>query len=92
MIGYFSASFAVSSIDATWVAPLSFVPFFSPFVMLVRLTEGRASLGEVAIAAGILIATIAAAMWIAARVYTVGVLMYGQRPGLRTFLAAARRR
>ena len=92
MIGYFSASFAVSSIDATWVAPLSFVPFFSPFVMLVRLTEGRASLGEVAIAAGILIATIAVAMWIAARVYTVGVLMYGQRPGLRTFLAAARRR
>ncbi|MHB8458547.1 MAG: ABC transporter permease [Candidatus Limnocylindrales bacterium] len=92
MAGYFSASFAVSAVDAPWVAPLSFVPFFSPFVMLVRLTEGRASLAEIALAAALLAATIAVVMWIAARVYTTGVLMYGQRPGVRAFLAAARSR
>ncbi len=92
MAGYFSASLAVSAVDAPWVAPLSFVPFFSPFVMLVRLTEGRASLAEVALAAALLAATIGLVMWIAARVYTTGVLLYGQRPGVRAFLAAARSR
>jgi ABC-2 type transport system permease protein len=90
MAGYFSASVAVSSVDAAWVAPLSFVPFFSPFLMLVRLTEGRASVLDVGIAAALLLATIAVVTWAAARIYTVGVLMYGQRPGIRAFLAAAR--
>ncbi|MFI5225881.1 MAG: ABC transporter permease, partial [Candidatus Limnocylindrales bacterium] len=79
-----------SSIDAAWVAPLSYVPFFSPFLMLVRLTVGSASLGEVLVSVAILIATIVVSMRVAARVYTVGVLMYGQRPGVRQFLAAAR--
>ena len=90
MSGYILASLAVSSIDAAWVAPLSYVPFFSPFLMLVRLTVGSASLGEVLVSVAILIATIVVAMRVAARVYTVGVLMYGQRPGVRQFLAAAR--
>jgi hypothetical protein len=36
------------------------------------------------------VVTIVIAMRVAARVYTVGVLMYGQRPGVRQFLAAAR--
>ena len=92
MAGYLAATFAVSSVDAVWVAPLSFIPFFSPFVMLVRLTEGKASLAEVGLSALILLITIVVAMWIAARVYTVGVLMYGQRPSLRTFLGAMRSR
>jgi ABC-2 type transport system permease protein len=92
MAGYFAATFAVSSIDSAWVAPLSFIPFFSPFVMLVRLTEGKASLGEVAVSVAILGLTIVVAMWIAARVYTVGVLMYGQRPSIRTFFGAMRSR
>ena len=92
MAGYFAATFAVSSVDAVWVAPLSFVPFFSPFVMLVRMTEGKASLAEVGVSVAILSATIVAAMWIAARIYTVGVLMYGQRPGIRKFFSAVRSR
>jgi ABC-2 type transport system permease protein len=90
MTGYILASLAISSIDAAWVAPLSFVPFFSPFLMLVRLTVGSASPGEVLISVAILVVTILIAMRVAARVYTVGVLMYGQRPGVRQFLAAAR--
>ncbi len=30
------------------------------------------------------------ALWLAIRVYSAGVLLYGQRPGLRAFVAAAR--
>ena len=90
MSGYILASLAVSSIDAAWVAPLSFVPFFSPFLMLVRMTVGSATPAEVLVSIAILVATIVLAMRVAARVYTTGVLMYGQRPGVREFIAAAR--
>jgi ABC-2 type transport system permease protein len=46
---------------------------------------------EVALSIGLLIASIAAVAVVATRVYAAGVLLYGQRPGLRAFVAAARK-
>jgi len=46
---------------------------------------------EVAISVGILVAAIAVVAVVASRMYAAGVLLYGQRPGLRAFVAAARR-
>jgi len=91
MGGYFAASIAVTSIEAAWVAPLSFIPFFSPFLLLVRIVLGRVEAWEVGLALGLLVAAIALAAWLAARVYRTGVLTYGQRPGLRAWLDAFRR-
>jgi len=91
MGGYFAASIAVTSIEAAWVAPLSFIPFFSPFLLLVRIALGRVEAWEVGLALGLLVAAIALAAWLAARVYRTGVLTYGQRPGLRAWLDAFRR-
>lgn len=90
LVGYFAASFAAGSPEASWVAPLSFVPFFSPYLMLVRIVLGTARPWEVAAAVVLLVAAIALATWFAARVYRVGVLMYGQRPTLRSYAAAFR--
>ena len=90
MAGYFLASFAVNAIEASWVAPLSFVPFFSPYLMLARLTVGHVAAWEVALSIGILIATIGLAIVVAGRVYRAGVLMYGQRPTVRSFYRALR--
>jgi ABC-2 type transport system permease protein len=90
LIGYFAASLAASSPEASWVAPLSFVPFFSPYLMLVRVVLGTAQAWEVAVAVAILVATIVLATWFAARIYRVGVLMYGQSPTLRSYAQAFR--
>jgi ABC-2 type transport system permease protein len=90
LAGYFLASFAATSPEANWVAPLSFVPFFSPYLMLVRFTLGTAAGWEVAVAMVILVATIAVTTWFAARIYRVGVLMYGQRPSVRSYAEAFR--
>ena len=90
MAGYFLASFAVNGIEASWVAPLSFVPFFTPYLMLARLTVGHVAPWEVALSIVILIVTIGLAMVVAGRVYRAGVLMYGQRPTLRGFYRALR--
>ena len=35
-------------------------------------------------------ASIAIALWLAARIYAAGVLLYGQRPGLRSIWKMAR--
>ena len=90
LAGYVAASIATMSIEADWVAPLSFVPFFSPYLMLARIVFGQAQAWEVAIAVALLVGSIALTTWFAARVYRVGVLTYGQRAGLRSFIDAFR--
>ncbi len=91
MAGYILAIVGLGSITARWLVVLSFVPFFSPFLMVTRIMVGRAEPWEVALSLGLLIATIAGVAILAERVYGAGVLLYGQRPGLRMFIAAMRR-
>jgi ABC-2 type transport system permease protein len=90
--GYIGAAIATGAPDAGWVAPLSLVPFFSPYLMLVRLMVGHVSAGEVALAVALLVAAIGAALWLAIRVYRAGVLLYGQRPTLEMVVGALRGR
>ncbi len=45
---------------------------------------------ELALSIGFLVAAIRGVAVIAARMYAAGVLLYGQRPGLRAFIGAAR--
>ena len=88
--GYIAAAIATSAPDSGWVAPLSLVPFFSPYLMLVRLMVGHVTAAEVALAIALLVAAIGGALWLAIRVYRAGVLLYGQRPTLRAVAEAAR--
>ncbi|HEY7524836.1 MAG TPA: ABC transporter permease [Candidatus Limnocylindrales bacterium] len=89
--GYFQAILALTGGTAGFIRVASYVPFWSPFVMLTRLTVGRVSPAELALSMGILALTVPIAVILAVRVYRAGVLLYGQRPGLRIFLAAIRR-
>jgi ABC-2 type transport system permease protein len=68
----------------------SFVPPFSPFAMLARLMVGAVQPWEVAVSVGILLLTITLVALATVRIYATGVLLYGQRPGVRRFIAAAR--
>jgi ABC-2 type transport system permease protein len=65
------------------MAVLSQVPFLSPFMMLGRVTAGGADVWEVVLSMATLVVAIVIALWIAARLYAVGVLLYGQRPDPR---------
>jgi ABC-2 type transport system permease protein len=90
-VAYFAAFFASGAPGAAWVAPLSWVPFFSPYVMLARLITGSVPPGEVALAVGLLVAAILVALAVAARIYAAGVLLYGQPPSFGGVVRAARR-
>jgi ABC-type Na+ efflux pump permease subunit len=59
-------------------------------VMLTRLSVGRVEPTEIVVSIGLLLITIAVTAVIAIRIYAAGVLLYGQRPGLRAYVAAAR--
>ena len=89
-VGYFMSIFGLQSMDDTWVKVASFVPFFSPYLMLARVAMGHVALWEFGLAVVFLLVGIAVALVAAARIYSAGVLLYGQRVGLRQVLKAAR--
>ncbi len=91
-VAYFAAFFASSAPTAAWVAPLSWLPFFSPYVMLTRLVSGSVAPWELILAIGLLLAAILVALVVAARIYAAGVLLYGQRPSIAGVITAARSR
>lgn len=62
---------------------LTLIPFSSPVLMPMRYLLGGASGLDVILSLAVLIASIAGAVFVAARVYRVGILMYGKRPSLR---------
>jgi ABC-2 type transport system permease protein len=91
VVGYLSAIGALSGGAGTWITIASYLPPFSPFVMLARLMVAAVEPWELALSIGLLIAAIALVAVVATRMYAAGVLLYGTRPGLRAFVAAARR-
>lgn len=62
---------------------LTLIPFSSPILMPMRYLLGGATLADVALSLAILVAATAGVVWLAARIYRVGILMYGKRPSLR---------
>ncbi len=84
------AATGLFELDAPWVVALSYVPFLSPYLMPTRLMAGKAAPWEAVIAMLLVVITIAICVWIAARIYAAGVLMYGQKPGLRLLARAMR--
>jgi ABC-2 type transport system permease protein len=62
---------------------LSIIPLFTPMVMLARVVISDPPGWQVALSIVLLIASIYGVILFAARVFRVGVLMYGKRPSLR---------
>jgi ABC-2 type transport system permease protein len=83
------ASIGIVPADAPWVILLSYVPFVSPYLMLSRFIAGQAGPPEVLLAMAILAVSVVVMLWLAARVYAAGVLMYGQQAGFRKLLVTA---
>lgn len=61
---------------------LSLIPFFSPVLMFLRIGLQTPPWWQIALSIVLMVGTILAVIWVAARIYRVGVLMYGKRPTL----------
>jgi ABC-2 type transport system permease protein len=65
---------------------MTMLPFSSPILMPMRFLLGGASAAQVAVSLAILVASTAGVVFLAARVYRTGILMYGKRPTMRELL------
>ena len=58
---------------------LSLLPPCTPIIMFLRLSAQTVPLWQLALSLVLMVAAIWAALWVAARIYRVGILMYGKR-------------
>jgi ABC-2 type transport system permease protein len=65
---------------------ISLIPFCSPLIMYMRISVGHPSWQEIALSIALMIATIYATLWVASRIYRVGILMYGKKPSIPEIL------
>lgn len=68
--------------DAPLSVIISMIPFCAPLVMYLRIVVQQPPAWQIALCIGILVATIYGMLTLSARVYRVGILMYGKRPTL----------
>jgi len=88
--GYVLFFFTISSPDSTLTKVLSYIPFWTPIFMLMRLAVGTVFWWEIVVTIALMLLSILACTWFAARLYRYGVLMYGQRPSLRQIVKLVR--
>jgi ABC-2 type transport system permease protein len=68
--------------DSAVVVWLSMVPFFAPIVMYARIVVQTPAIWQIALSLLLMVATIAGLVVLCARIYRIGVLIYGKRPTL----------
>ena len=61
---------------------VSMIPFCAPLVMYLRIVVQQPPAWQIALCIGIMLATIYGMLALSARIYRVGILMYGKRPTL----------
>ncbi len=64
----------------------SLIPLCTPLLMFTRVAVGHPPLWQIVLSVVDLVLAIYAMMWIASRIYRVGILMYGKRPSLGEIL------
>lgn len=78
MIAYFIALYAYNAPDSAVALWGSMIPFTSPIVMLARIPFGVPG-WQILLSIGLLVVTTIACAYLSAKIYKVGVLMYGKK-------------
>jgi ABC-2 type transport system permease protein len=68
----------------------SLIPLSSPVIMPVRVATSDVPSSQVALSLAILAGTVIVVIWGSARVYRIGILMYGKRPSMKELWRWAR--
>lgn len=78
LLGFFIAIYAYKAPDSALVFWGSMIPFTSPIVMLARLPFG-VPMWQIVLSIALLVGTFAACAWASAKIYKVGILMFGKK-------------
>lgn len=75
---FIMAMFGLNAPESPFIAAMSFVPFFAPMIMFLRIGMLNVPVWEIALSIALLIGTIAFLFVFGSKVYRGGVLMYNQ--------------
>ncbi|MFC2169164.1 ABC transporter permease [Acidobacteriota bacterium] len=75
--------YVIRSPDSSLSVVLSMIPFFAPILMLLRICILMPPFTQIAGSIILLIAASFLMIWLTAKIYRVGILMYGKRPNLK---------
>lgn len=78
IISIYMAFPVIRSPNSSFSFWVSIAPFFSPITMLVRIVTETPPFWQIALSLGIGLASVVFFVWVAARIYRVGMLMYGK--------------
>ncbi len=78
LLAFFVAIYAFNAPDSPLVWWCSMIPFTSPIVMLARIPFGVPA-WELALSIVLLLGTFAACGWASAKIYKIGILMFGKK-------------
>lgn len=73
----------MSNPDSTMSVVLSLIPFFTPILMIVRIAATEVPVWQIILSVVLLLGTFFGTLWLASRIYRVGILMYGKKPSFK---------
>jgi ABC-2 type transport system permease protein len=79
MAGLYMAFPVIRAPNSSFAFWVSMVPFFSPITMIVRILSQTPPLWQIALSLGIGFVTVVLLLWLASRIYRIGMLMYGKK-------------
>jgi ABC-2 type transport system permease protein len=78
-MGFYLAFPVIRSPNSSLAFWASMIPFFSPIVMIVRIVTQTPPFWQIALSLIIGFTTVIGLIWLASRIYRIGMLMYGKR-------------
>ena len=79
LVGFYFCFAVIRDPNSSLSFWVSILPFFAPMAMPIRILAEMPPFWQIALSVGLNLAAIAFFIWIASRVYRVGMLMYGKR-------------
>lgn len=89
ILGIVFGMMAVNDPTSTLSVWTSIIPFTSPMVMMARVPYGI-PMWQIIVSVVILYLTFIALVWVAAKIYRVGIFMYGKKPTIKELIRWAR--
>ena len=83
---FFATGVVAANPNSALSVILSLIPFMTPLIMYLRISMVMPPIWQVALSIVLMLVTIYAVLWVASRIYRVGILMYGKKPSLPEIL------
>lgn len=83
---FFAMGLVVTNPNSVLSVVLSLVPFMTPLIMYLRIAIVAVPIWQIGLSIALMLASIYVVLWIASRIYRIGILMYGKKPNLPEIL------